>query len=145
MKAERNTKDRTKPHNQCHKLLLFLGYCPSNAPCVSQGPICSDSSTTCHTEIEVADQTTQSQCTDTGPTSPCCHPKTPGVWQGDPLWYQLQLHSTSSPGNEGFDPSCFLQSKWTSYYLGTDTGPTIPCYNPKTPGVWQGGPLWYRL
>ena len=52
---------------------------------VSQGQICSDSCTCCHTEIEVADPTlhlTQSQYTDTGPTSPITDPITPGVWQG---------------------------------------------------------------
>ena len=52
---------------------------------VSQGRICSDNCTCCHTEIEVADQTfylTQSQYTDTGPTSPSAHPMTPGAWQG---------------------------------------------------------------
>ena len=41
--------------------------------------------TCCHTEIEVADQTfylTQSQYTDTGPTSPSADPVTPGDWQG---------------------------------------------------------------
>ena len=41
--------------------------------------------TSCHTEIEVADQTfylTQSQYTDTGPTSPSADPITPGAWQG---------------------------------------------------------------
>ena len=40
---------------------------------VTQGRICTDNFTCCHTEIEVADQTfylTQSQYTDTGPTSP---------------------------------------------------------------------------
>ena len=40
---------------------------------------------TTHTEIEVADQTfylTQSQYTDTGPTSPGADPRTPGSWQG---------------------------------------------------------------
>ena len=40
---------------------------------VSQGRICSDKCTCCHTEIEVADQTfnlTQSQYADAGPTSP---------------------------------------------------------------------------
>ena len=39
----------------------------------------------CHTEIEVSDQTfylTQSQYTDTGPTSPSADPRTPGAWQG---------------------------------------------------------------
>ena len=52
---------------------------------VSQGWICSDNFTCCHTEIEVADQTfylTQSQYTDTGPTSPNADPITPGAWQG---------------------------------------------------------------
>ena len=52
---------------------------------VSQGRICSDNFTCCHTEIEVADPTfylTQSQYTDTGPTSPSADPVTPGAWQG---------------------------------------------------------------
>ena len=52
---------------------------------VSQGRICSDNFTCCHTEIEVADQMfylTQSQYTDTGPTSPSADPITPGAWQG---------------------------------------------------------------
>ena len=51
---------------------------------VSQGRICSDNFTCCHTEIEAADQTfhlTQSQYTDTGPTSPSANPITPGPWQ----------------------------------------------------------------
>ena len=49
---------------------------------VSQGRICSDKFTCCHTEIEVADPNfhlTQSQYTDTGPSS---DPITPGAWQG---------------------------------------------------------------
>ena len=52
---------------------------------VSQGRICSDNFTCCHTEIEVADPTfylTQSQYTDTRPTSPSADPITPGAWQG---------------------------------------------------------------
>ena len=55
---------------------------------ISQGRICSDNLTCCHTEIEVADQTfhlTQSQYTDTGPTSPSADPITPGAWQ-DSHW-----------------------------------------------------------
>ena len=50
---------------------------------VSQGQICPHKFTCCHTEIEVADQTfrpTQSQFTDTGPTSPSTDPITPGAW-----------------------------------------------------------------
>ena len=52
---------------------------------LSQERICSDNFMCCHTEIEVADQTfylTQSQYTDTGPTSPSADPITPGAWQG---------------------------------------------------------------
>ena len=54
-------------------------------PSVSQGRICTDNFTCCHTETEAADQTfhlTQSQYTDTGPTSPSADPTTPGAWQG---------------------------------------------------------------
>ena len=52
---------------------------------VSQGRICSDNSTCCHTETEVADQTfhlTQSQCTDTRPTSPSTDPMMSDAQQG---------------------------------------------------------------
>ena len=47
---------------------------------VSQGRSSTDDFTCCHTETEVADQTfylTQSQYTDTGPTSPSADPITP--------------------------------------------------------------------
>ena len=52
---------------------------------VSQGRIYLDTFTCCHTETEVAVSTfhlTQSQYTDTGPTSPSTDPITPGAWQG---------------------------------------------------------------
>ena len=52
---------------------------------VSPERICSDNFTRCYTEIQVADQTfhfTQSQYTDTRPTSPSTDPITPGAWQG---------------------------------------------------------------
>ena len=52
---------------------------------VPQGPICSHNSTFCFSEPEVVDQTyylTQSQCTDTRPTSPTADPFTPATWQG---------------------------------------------------------------
>ena len=55
------------------------------ATCVSQGWICSDNFTCCHSEIEFADQNfhlIQSQYTDTRPTSPSTDPITPGAWQG---------------------------------------------------------------
>ena len=61
---------------------LFVGCVTSQQQVsISQGRICSDNFTCCHTGIEVADQTfylTQSQYTDTGPTSPRADPITPG-------------------------------------------------------------------
>ena len=67
-------------------LLLLVGCLTSQQHAsVSQGRICSDNFTCCHTEMEAADQTfhlTQSQYTDTGPTSPSADPITPGAWQG---------------------------------------------------------------
>ena len=51
---------------------------------VSQGQICLDNYTWCHTEID-ADHTfslTQSQYTDTMPTSPNTDPIMPGTWHG---------------------------------------------------------------
>ena len=65
---------------------LFVGCLTSQQHAsVSQGRICTDNFTCCHTEIEAADQTfhlTQSQYTDTGQTSPSADPITPGAWQG---------------------------------------------------------------
>ena len=52
---------------------------------VSQARICSDNFTCCHAETEVADHIfylTQSQYTDTRPTSPSADPVIPGAWQG---------------------------------------------------------------
>ena len=49
--------------------------------CVSQVRICLDSFASCHTEPEITDRIIcliQSQYTDTGPTSPCAHPRTLG-------------------------------------------------------------------
>ena len=70
----------------CNRVGLFVGCLTSQQHAsVSQGWICSDNFTYCHTEIEVADQTfhlTQSQYTDTRPTSPSTDPITPGAWQG---------------------------------------------------------------
>ena len=65
---------------------FFLGCLTSQQHAsVYQGRICSDNFTCCHAEIEVADRTfnlTQSQYSDTGPTSPITDPITPGAWQG---------------------------------------------------------------
>ena len=60
---------------------------------VSQGRICSDNCTCCHTGIQVVDPTfhlTQSQYTDTGSTSPSIDPLTPGrVVTGVPILKSL--------------------------------------------------------
>ena len=86
---------------------------------VSQGRICTDNFTCCHTEIEVADQTfyvTQSQYTDTGPTSPSADPITPGAWQG---------------------------SHWSANF--EVTGMTRPRKNPGASGIrTRDLPLWRR-
>ena len=73
-------------HVKLSEVCLLVGCLTSQQQAsVSQGRICSDNFTRCHTEIEVADPTfylTQSQYTDTGPTSPSADPITPGAWQG---------------------------------------------------------------
>ena len=83
--GQKNTKGRKDDHEVC----LLVGCLTSQQQAsVSQGQICSDNFMCCHTEIEVADQTfylTQSQYTDTGPTSPSVDPLTPGAWQ-DSHW-----------------------------------------------------------
>ena len=65
---------------------LFVGCLTSQQHAsVSQGRICTDNFTCYHTEMEAADRTfhlTQSQYTDTGPTSPSADPISPGAWQG---------------------------------------------------------------
>ena len=63
---------------------------------VSQGRICSDNFTCCHTEREVADPSfylTQSQYTDTGPTSPSADPITLGAWLGSHR-FEISLNIT---------------------------------------------------
>ena len=59
---------------------------------VSQGRVCTENCTSCHTEIEVSDQTcylTRSRYTDTGPTSPHADFLTPAGLAGYPLEYQF--------------------------------------------------------
>ena len=79
---------------------------------VSQGRIYPDNCTCCRTETEVADQTfylTQSQYTDTGPTSPNADPITPGAWQGSHWSADFQVTGMIRPGKiptaqAGFEP-----------------------------------------
>ena len=67
---------------------------------VSQGRICTDKSTCCHSEIEVAHQTfhlTQSQYTDTGPTSPSADPIPPSAWQGSHWSTNFEVTGMTGP------------------------------------------------
>ena len=96
-------------------LLLLVGCLTSQQhACVSQGRICSDNFTCCHTEIEVANQTlylTQSEYTDTGPTSPSTDPITPGAWQGSHWSTNFEVTGMTRPrkipSQAGFEPRIF--------------------------------------
>ena len=64
-------------------LVGWLLHVPATCECISGTDLLN--CTCCHAETEVAGQTfhlTQSQYTDTGPTSPSTDPITPGAWQG---------------------------------------------------------------
>ena len=84
--ADSNSRSRSRGGRCSMEDCLLVGCLTSQQQAsVSQGRICSDNFTCCHTEIDVADQTfylTQSQYTDTRPTSPSADPITPGAWQG---------------------------------------------------------------
>ena len=109
---------------------------------VSQGRICSDKFTCCHTEIEVADQTfylTQSQYTNTGPTSPSADPITQGVWQGNhrsanfSYWYDSTRKKScrkrdSNPGSSALKAIEVVDS-WCTVQQ---------CSSPTTPGSVKG-------
>ena len=94
---------------------MFVGCLTSQQQAsVSQGWICSDNFTCCHTEIEVADQTfylTQLQYTDTGPTSPSADPIMPGAWQGSHWSANFSVTGMTRPGKipsqAGFEPGIF--------------------------------------
>ena len=87
------------PHRQLNIFLFacWLVACLTSQQhaSVSQEQICTDNSTCCHTETEVADPTfylTQSQYTDNGSTSPNAEPIKPGacrVATGVPIFKSL--------------------------------------------------------
>ena len=90
---------------------------------VSQGRICSDNFTCCHTEIEVADPTfylTQSQYTDTGPTSPSADPTTQGAWQGSHWSANFEVTGMTrprkNPGASGIRTRDLPLSRRTPYH-----------------------------
>ena len=107
----------------CCEYCLFVGCLTSQQHAsVSQGRICSDNFTCCHTEIEVADQTfylTQSQYTDTGPTSPSTNPIVPGAWQGSHwsanFWVTGVTQPWKNPGVSGIWTQDLLLSRWMPY------------------------------
>ena len=92
---------------------------------VSQGRICRDKFTCCHTEIEVTDRTetentdqtvhlTQSQYTDTGRTSPSTDPVTPGTWQDSHWNASFEVTDVTRPGKiPGFESRIFRLSRRT--------------------------------
>ena len=98
---------RRRNHHLCRRLWPFDGVSllvgcltSQQQASVSQGRICSDNFTCCHTEIQVADPTfylTQSQYTDTGPTSPSADPITPGAWQGSQWSANFEVTGMTRP------------------------------------------------
>ena len=103
---------------------MFVGCLTSQQHAsVFQGRICTDNFTCCHTEIEVADQTlyfTQSQHTDTGPTSPSAHPITSGAWQGS-HWYDSTGKNPAASVRDSNPGSSALEADTLT------TGPTRRC------------------
>ena len=97
------------------KRLLFAGCLTFQQHTnLSQGRICTDSCTCCHTELEFADQTfylTKSQYTDTGPTSPCTDPTTRGAWQCSHWSATFEVTGMTRPGKiseqAGFEARIF--------------------------------------
>ena len=109
---------------------------------VSQGRICSDNLTCCHTEIEVADPTfylTQSQYTDTGPTSPSADPISPGAWQGSHRsanflshWYdstpkKSRLQRDSNPGPSALEADALTTRPTRRLRFATRHTESCPC------------------
>ena len=82
---------------------------------VSQGRICTDNFTCCHTDTEVADPAfylTQSQYTDTGPTSPSADPIKPGApWLVSHWSANFEVTGMTRPekipSQAGFEPRIF--------------------------------------
>ena len=97
--------------------LLFVGCLTSQQHAsVSQGRICTDNFTCCHTETDVADQAfylTQSQYAGTGPTSPSTDPITPDAWQGSHWSANFEVDPPPPPQKKkilaqaGFEPGIF--------------------------------------
>ena len=83
--------------------------------------------TRCHTEIEVADPTfylTQSQYTDTRPTSPSADPIMPGAWQGSHWSANFEVTGMTrprkNPGPSGIRTRDLPLSRRTPYHLASE-------------------------
>ena len=116
-----SSRHRLETESDVQTVCLFVGCLTSQQQAsVSQGRICTDNFTCCHTEIEVADQTfylTQSQYTDTGPTSPSADPITPGAWQGSHWSANVEVTGMTrprkNPGASGIRTRDLPLSRWT--------------------------------
>ena len=136
--------------SQCQRR-MFVGCLTSQQHAsVSQGRICADNFTCCHTEIEVTDQTfylTQSQYTDTGPTSPSTDPIMPGAWQGSHWsanflshWYDSTRKKSprkrdSNPGSSALEAVALTQSP-CSTGLALTTRPARRCQR-QSVSLWR--------
>ena len=111
-------------HRPALFVCLFVGCLTSQQhDSVSQGRICTDNFTCCHTEIEAADQVfhlTQSQYTDTGQTSPSADPITPGAGQGSHWSANFSVTGMTrprkNPGASGIQTRDLLVSRRTPYH-----------------------------
>ena len=123
-KKEKQKKKKKKEEEEEEDDLLFVVCLRfQQQASVSQGRICSDNFTCCHTQIEVADQTfhlTQSQYTDNGPTSPSADPKTPGAWQGSHWSANFEVTGMTrprkNPGASGIRTRDLPLSRRTPYH-----------------------------
>ena len=94
----KSTTYGAETYREIIKMLLVSCLTSQQYASVSQGRICSENCKCCNTEKEVVDQIfylTQSQFTDTGPTSPDADPKTPCNWQ-DSHWTGMTRPSTEN-------------------------------------------------
>ena len=80
---------------------------------ISQGWICYENCTCCHSKIEIADNTylTQSQYTDNRPTSPSTGFMPPGAWQHSHQVVNFQFMVYISPPE--FQPQDPRHLRWT--------------------------------
>ena len=131
---------------------LFVGCLTSQQHAsVSQGRIYSDNFTYCHTEIEVADPTiylTQSQYTDTGPTSARADPTTPGAWQGSHWSANFEVTGMTRPrkipAQAGFEPGIFRSrggrlNHWATEAVSGQRAADLGSVLPSAVAVFPGG------